>query len=463
MGRPPGGKSHHLIQAVAGDLRNGRGYFRRAIIFLTAGTSLDMAGCELPSWAIRLRKERTRRLWSQKVMAVRLRDAADERTRAVLPAIDSIQRYVRDYEAGRHAPGDLYAELYCRAFGLTRAALFGDFLSAPPTLAAGESAPAEYDARSLAAWMASTNISDDGIDHLAQAASALSQAHSQRSPAQLLADVAALHRQIQVLLRSGKQRLRQTRELYRVDADLLAHASLLLGDLHSDDAAAAYGSTAQLCAKEAGANQAVPLSVQAKTARWRMRFASSAELARRGYDCSPATPIRILLACQEANAAALLGDLRRARDALGRAEATARGPLAPDSGVSAWSCPRPRQALFALSVAIQSQDADAALRAAEMADSAWARGDAWVAGTWTQVRLGAGIARIMKDDLDGALAEISPALTLAPEFRMATITGYTSQIDRRLQQRRFLRSDTAAEISGRVRDFNVTALATLTS
>ena len=69
----------------------------------------------------------------------------------------------------------------------------------------------------------------------------------------------------------------------------------------------------------------------------------------------------------------------------------------------------------------------------------------------------------MKDDLDGALAEISPALTLAPEFRMATITGYTSQIDRRLQQRRFLHSDTAAEISARVRDFNVTALATLTS
>ena len=46
---------------------------------------------------------------------------------------------------------------------------------------------------------------------------------------------------------------------------------------------------------------------------------------------------------------------------------------------------------------------------------------------------------------------------------MATITGYTSQIDRRLQQRRFLRSDTAIEISARVRDFNVTALATLTS
>jgi hypothetical protein len=58
-----------------------------------------MAGTELPAWAIRLRQERIRRLWSQKVTAVRLRDAADEETKAVLPTVESIQRYVRDYEA----------------------------------------------------------------------------------------------------------------------------------------------------------------------------------------------------------------------------------------------------------------------------------------------------------------------------------------------------------------------------
>jgi hypothetical protein len=43
---------------------------------------------------------------------------------------------------------------------------------------------------------------------------------------------------------------------------------------------------------------------------------------------------------------------------------------------------------------------------------------------------------------------------------MATITGYTSQIDKRLHQRRFLRNDTAIEIRSRVGDFNVAALAT---
>jgi hypothetical protein len=339
--------------------------------------TLHMTDRELPSWAVRLRQERVRRLWSQKITAVHLRDAADEQTRAALPPLDSIQRYVRAYEAGKHAPGDLYAELYCRAFGLTRSALF---------------------------------------------------------------DAAA-----------------DTRELYLLDADLLAHASLLMGDLHRNAAAATYGATAQLCAREADSTQAIALSVRAKTARWRMQYAASAELARQGYECSPATPIRILLASQEANAAALLGDERRARQALTVAEA-ATEVISPDSGVSAWSCSRPRQSLFAMSVAIRFHNSDAALGAAQLADTAWASGVPRVTGTWAQIRLGAGIARIIADDLHGALAEIAPVMNLAPEYRMATITAYTTQIEKRLQRRRFLRDSTAVAIRSRVHEFNAKTL-----
>jgi hypothetical protein len=416
-----------------------------------------MTDRELPPWAIRLREERVRRLWSQKVTAVRMRDAADERARATLPDIESIQRYVRAYEAGRHIPGDLYAELYCRIFGLPRTALFGDLHEGAQAAADAEQLPTAEDARNLASWITATNISDDGVSNLASEVSDLAEAHATRPPAALLAQVSVLHRQIQGLLHAGRQRHRQARELYRLDADLLAHASLLLGDMHRHDAAAAHGATAALCADEAGASPAVALSVQAKTERWRMRFTRSADLARQGYDCSPATPIRILLASQEANAAALLGDLHRARAALLRAE-RAGDTVRPDSGVSAWSCPPPRQALFALSVAIRAQDAASALAQARIADAAWASGAARVTGTWAQVRLGAAIARIMTSDLDGALAEITPVMLLAPEFRMATITGYTRQIDQRLRQRRFLRDGTAIAIRSQIQDFHAAAL-----
>lgn len=74
----------------------------------------------------RLRQQRIIRNWSQKTMAARLRDVADEQTRRGMPSLESIQRYVRWYESGHHEPGDLYAELYCRAFGFAREALFGE-------------------------------------------------------------------------------------------------------------------------------------------------------------------------------------------------------------------------------------------------------------------------------------------------------------------------------------------------
>lgn len=416
-----------------------------------------MTDRELPSWAVRLRQERVRRLWSQKITAAHLRDAADEQTRAALPPLDSIQRYVRAYEAGQHAPGDLYAELYCRAFGLTRSALFDTAADPLHSGSDDRSSLVAEDTRSLTAWLTATNVSDGAVDDLSRAVSALAEAHSGRPPERLLTEVLAVHRRVQALLRSGKQRLYQTRELYRLDADLLAHASLLMGDLHRNATAAAYGTTAQLCAREADSPQAIALSVRAKTARWRMQYAASAELARQGYECSPATPIRILLASQEANAAALLGDERRAQQALTVAEA-ATEVISPDSGVSAWSCSRPRQSLFAMSVAIRFHNSDAARRAAQLADTAWASGVPRVTGTWAQIRLGAGIARIIADDLHGALAEIAPVMNLAPEYRMATITAYTTQIEKRLQRRPFLRDATAMAIRSRVREFNAKAL-----
>ena len=125
-----------------------------------------MTDREPPPWAVRLRQERIRRLWSQKTTAVRLRDAADEQTRASLPPVESIQRYIRAYESGQHAPGDLYAELYCRAFGLTRAALFDYGTDALSFGSTGGSSPVAEDARSLCAWITATNVSDGAVHDL---------------------------------------------------------------------------------------------------------------------------------------------------------------------------------------------------------------------------------------------------------------------------------------------------------
>jgi hypothetical protein len=427
-----------------------------------------MAGNELPLWAVRLRRERTARLWSQKVTAVRLRDAADGHTRAALPDVDSIQRYIRGWEAGRHFPGDLYAELYCRVFGLTRDALFGP----PPVRMLGEqrnetAIPTAEDAASLTAWIAATNTSDEAISHFDDARASLAEAHTRLPPGPVLADVSRVHRQVQALLHGGRQRSRQARELFRIDADLLAHASLLLNDIRHDAAARAHGTVAALCAEEAGCSPALAFSAQAKTARWegvrlgqrdgQRHFRRSADLARQGFECSSRSSVGVLLANQEASAAALLGDVGRARQALRDARDAAGTVPTADSGISAWSCPRPRQALYALSVAIRLRDPDAALRGAEMADAGWASGDPWLYGVWSLIRIGAGIAYVMKGDLDAAADELCAVVELDPPFRIAAITGYLADMDALLGQRRFASSRKARELREQIRAFTEAA------
>jgi hypothetical protein len=414
-------------------------------------------------WAVRLREERVKRLWSQKGTAVRLRDAADGYTRARLPSVEHIQRRVRGHESGTNHPSDLYIELYCRAFGLTRAALLGP----SPEPADQAVLPTRHDAAGLITWLTASNTTDEAISGMDQARAALAEAHTQHPPGQVLADVAGLHRQVHALLAGGRQRSRQARELFRIDADLLAHASLLLDDIQASPAAQAHGAAAMLCAEEAGHSRAYALSAQAKTARWQgvrrggrqgsPYFARSADLAREGFELSPPAPVRVLLASQEASASALLGDAGRARRALRDAREAAASPQAADSGLSTWSCPGPRQALYALSVAIRLRDPEEALRAAELADARWAAGDPWLYGVWALIRIGAGIAHVMKGDLDAAAGQLNAVLTLAPAFRIATITSYLADMDSLLAQRRFAGAQKSHDLRQQIAAFATAA------
>jgi hypothetical protein len=128
-----------------------------------------------------------------------------------------------------------------------------------------------------------------------------------------------------------------------------------------------------------------------------------------------------------------------------------------DAGLSTWSCPGPRQALYALSVAIRLRDPDEALCAAEMAAAGWAGGDPWLYGVWALVRIGAGIAYVMKGDLDAASGQFEAVLTLAPTFRIATITGYLADMDSLLRQRRFAGAEKARDLRQQIATFTTAA------
>ena len=394
-----------------------------------------------------LRAWRRSRGWDVPEMARQLRRAA---VGGQVPVHDALVRMIWRWE--RLGLKTERYELLYRALGfdVAQAALPGAERQEP------DGDPGDLDAADEAigvmAWITGTNTSDDAIDEMARAASYLAEAHTRITPRKILPEVLGVHQAVQALLLGGRQRLRQTRDLLRIDSELLAHACLLLGDLGHYQAARQYGSAALLCAQEAEADEGITWSVMAKTARWQVRFVEAAELARRGFEVSGRTPVRTELAYREANAIALFGDAPRARAALQRAERAAEN--LDDDGTSAWSFSRQRQAIFALSVCLHTADPDSALRAAETADAYWDAGAAKVAATWAQVRAGAAMAYLLKNSLDGAAAQLAPVLELPPELRIQTVTGYLDEVGVMLAGRRFAGSSLGAGLRQQISEFN---------
>jgi transcriptional regulator with XRE-family HTH domain len=308
----------------------------------------------------------------------------------------------------------------------------------------------------LLAAITATGITDDAIEQVERAVDFLAESHTHAPAHKILDQVMPLHRRVRSFL-SGKHRLSQERELYRIESLLLSHACLLLGDLDENARAERYGEVALTDAREAGSDQAVAMTVLAKTFRWQNRLMESMDMARRGFECSPNTPIRMQLASQEANAAALLGDTSRAREALGRA-AQAAETAATDSGLSAWSFPIGRQAIFALSVATQISDTDGMLQAAAVADAAWSAGAPKAPANWAQIRVGAAKAYLMKGSLDGTVSEVEPVLSMPPGMRVATVTAYTENLARLLERPRHKGTVGVRELGERLSQFKAGAL-----
>jgi transcriptional regulator with XRE-family HTH domain len=311
----------------------------------------------------------------------------------------------------------------------------------------------QADALNLGAWIQATNTTDEVIEYLSTVTSIATRDHMYQPTTTVLTRVLRIHQQIRTVLQGGRQRLRQSRDLLRIDAGILAHMCLLFGDIRRDDLAAAYGAVAMLAANEAGSSPAEALCAQAQIARWRHRYTEAADLASRGFACSPPTSLRVLLACQEANAAAVAGDLRRAKQALAQAEAARVNPI--EEGLdSAWSCPPARYAVYRLSVALYSGDATTALHEADAAEAVWLPDQPRPFGTWAHLRMMAGHAHLMSGSVDGAAEQIDPVLELPSEYRLATLREHMATVETLLQSRHFHGSGEVTRLRERIDEFN---------
>jgi len=267
-------------------------------------------------------------------------------------------------------------------------------------------------------WAEMTNVGTGTVEQLDEAVHAIAREYLSSPPQPLIARAAEVSRRVFGLLREH-QRLRHTRDLYVVGAKSCAFLSWAAGDLWQFPAAAAQGRAALILAEEAdhpGA-RALALCALSKIAFWEGRRTKARELARLGYECSPANSTRVLLACQEADAAGL----PEAGDAMGRALRAHSEIIRQDDLGGVFECGEVRLANYLMGVYLRAGELRAVLDTASSAVAV--AGESVGYGTWGQIQIGAGIAHLRAGELEGAAEMFGPVLGLPLDRRLATLTG----------------------------------------
>ncbi|MFC0864303.1 helix-turn-helix domain-containing protein [Sphaerimonospora cavernae] len=268
---------------------------------------------ELPLWAVRLRAERRNRLWSQKEMARRLVEAADEETRRGLPVRETIVRRIKAYEAGHNEPRDPYRMLYARAFGTSEAELFGDSSSA----ADGDD---ELDALELGRRAAASDIGGSTLERLELAVDDLAVAYPGTPPRELLERVRRHLTYVSQLV-NAKKTLTEHRRLLVAGGWLSLLAATCLIDLRRFPGAAARLRTAAQFARDTEHREIAAWCLE--TEAWQVLttgdFRRALELSQTAQRVAPrGSSAYIQATAQEGRAWARLGAAKETRVTLSR-------------------------------------------------------------------------------------------------------------------------------------------------
>ncbi len=310
-------------------------------------------------------------------------------------------------------------------------------------------------AASFAAWAETTNVGPMNLQRFETETRRLARNYLLQSPLPIFRQTANLTRTAFDLIQSGHQHLSQTTELYVAAGRLSALLSWISGDLGQPVAAAEHARTAWICADQADhpTLRAWAMSVASKAAFWDGDYVSAAESARAGQQYVATGTVLVMLACQEADALKTLGNIREAEAAVSRAKAIRDRVNISDEIGGLFSCGPARQANYEIGVHLAAGRPQAAITAADDADHAYTSGDQWAYGTWAQIRLGAALAFIMRNDLDAARENLEPVLAMPPDKRLDTLARRANEVVRQLTVPKLKGSSEARELVGRIDDY----------
>jgi hypothetical protein len=314
-----------------------------------------------------------------------------------------------------------------------------------------------------------TNLSQGSLDRLSDAVHELATACMRRPPSELLHDYVAAQDTLYTLL-EGRQQPVLTRQLYflaGVVGGLVANASKDVGDSHL---ALTQARTAFLCAENADHNglRAWIRGLQALIAYWAERPLESIRYAQSGadYAARSGNTTTIWLAVGEARAWAAVGNAAEARAAIERGE-RAWDSLRPDEvdelgGVCTFS--RPRQLYYAAEAfSWLPSEAEEGERYAAQAVEAYADTSRpeWDFGDQAGSHADLAIARIARNELEGAVEAIRPVLELPPERRINNVVTSVERVHRALTGSSF--ATDGRDLQERIEMFTRTPLRTITA
>jgi hypothetical protein len=305
-------------------------------------------------------------------------------------------------------------------------------------------------AAELGAWAEAGTAGPGTIEVLADEVARVTAAYGSSAAGPLILRALDTCRRAWTLLRQH-QRLRHARDLYIVAARCCAFLAVALGDLGRQGEAAAYARAALTLAEESADPSTVALACSAlsKVAFWDGHHQKSADLAARGLSTvGPADPLRVLLACQQADASAV----PVAREAIGLARAAREGAAGGTDG-GLFSCGSVRIAGYQATLGLREGSLTAVLAALAAAEEAVADGGQVPYASLAQVRLVAALALLASGDADQATTHLAPVLGLPPDMRLATFTDRLSQCAALTSSAPYKGSAVARAIAENIREY----------
>ena len=262
-------------------------------------------------------------------------------------------------------------------------------------------------------------------------------------------------------LLEGRQPPARTRHLYLVGAvvcGVLANSSFDLGEL---PAAETQARTAFLCAELAGNDslRSWIRGTQSLIAYWDERPRDAVELAGQGWDYVPETGTpRVRLAAIEARAHARLGDQRAAEDALRRADKAREQVIGEDEPGGLMAFPVAKQTFYSASAWLwlgERANLERAERAAVEAVELYGQDPPELRrlGELSLTRLDLAIARLGRDDLDGAAEQVQSVLEAAGQRRTDSVLRRLRQLTNVLHRPNLQSTPLALDLRERIASF----------